>query len=64
MRFYVCDSDRTTPCAFTEHSMRKLWKHSNGDLCRCIRHGALICNETEQPDIEAARKWAKGKEMH
>jgi hypothetical protein len=60
--FYVCDgSDNSTPCVFTEFSMRNLWKRSGGDIARCIRHGALICNETQQPDIETARKWARGE---
>jgi hypothetical protein len=57
--FYVCDTTNGTPCTFTEHSMRKLWKRSGGDIARCVRHGALICNETRQPDIETARKWAR-----
>ncbi len=64
--FYVCDageSHGTTPCVFTERSMQRLWKRSGGDIARCIRHGSLICNETRQPDIEAARKWARGEKV-
>lgn len=62
--FYVCDTgDGTTPCTFTEYTMRNLWKRTGGDLARCVRHGALICNETRQPDIETARKWARGEKV-
>lgn len=60
-RFYVCDTPVGTPCVFTEQSMRKLWKRTNGDIARCIRHGALICTETEQPDLRTAQKWARGE---
>ena len=45
--YYVCDTTNGTPCTFTERSMQKLWKRSGGDIARCVRHGALICNETK-----------------
>jgi len=64
MRFYVCDTTHGTPCVFTERSMQKLWQRSGGDIARCIRHGSLICNETTQPDIKAARKWARGEDSN
>lgn len=64
-KFYVCEhhgyGKDKTPCVFTESSMRPLWKRSNGDVARCIRHGALITVETTQPDIESARQWAKSE---
>jgi hypothetical protein len=59
MTFYVCDVYGKTPCVFSERTMRPLWKRSGGDIARCIRHGALITTETRQPDVEAARKWAR-----
>lgn len=58
MKFYICDETRKTPCIFTESSMRMLWKRSGGDIARCVRHGQLICTETDQPDKKAARLWA------
>ncbi len=43
--------------------MRNLWKRTGGDIARCIRHGALICNATQQPDRKAAKKWARGEKV-
>ena len=43
-----CDTfGNETPCIFTERTMMPLWKRTGGDIARCIRHGNLICNETD-----------------
>ncbi len=54
-RFYVCDCLHSTPCIFTEWTMKPLWKKTGGDIARCVRHGALITSE-----FDAASK----KELH
>lgn len=61
--FFVCDATGTgiTPCTFTESSMQKLWKRSGGDIARCVRHGALICNEVWRETKQEAQKWARGE---